>query len=232
MELRLHYAPDNASLIVRLALEELRVPFTTVLVDRATNAQNSPEYLKINPAGLIPVLETPHGPIFETAAILLWLSETYGALAPQPRDPARAGFLKWLFYLSNTTHTNLRMTFYPQKYVGQDNTAQNDLRLHARKNLCHSFDLLNGLANEGHDWFCGPHVSVLDLYVIALLRWSALYPQGDNSWFLIARWPALKSLTLRAENRPSVAALMKAEGMDTHPFSAPQYLNPPEGVAV
>ncbi len=31
---RLHYAPDNASLIVRLALQELGVPFTTLLVDR------------------------------------------------------------------------------------------------------------------------------------------------------------------------------------------------------
>ncbi|MGA0924606.1 MAG: glutathione S-transferase, partial [Lutimaribacter sp.] len=40
--LRLHYAPDNASLIIRLALEELRLPYTTCLVDRARTAQKAP----------------------------------------------------------------------------------------------------------------------------------------------------------------------------------------------
>ena len=39
--LRLHYAPDNASLCIRLALEELGLPYETVLVDRATQAQRS-----------------------------------------------------------------------------------------------------------------------------------------------------------------------------------------------
>ncbi|MEY8839828.1 glutathione S-transferase, partial [Cribrihabitans sp. XS_ASV171] len=38
--LRLHYAPDNASLIIRLALEEMRLPYQAVLVDRAARAQD------------------------------------------------------------------------------------------------------------------------------------------------------------------------------------------------
>ena len=32
---RLHYAPDNASLVIRLVLEEMGLPYETVLVDRA-----------------------------------------------------------------------------------------------------------------------------------------------------------------------------------------------------
>ena len=52
--LTLHYAPDNASLIVRLALEEAGLPYRTVLVDRAANAQRSPAYMALNPAGRIP----------------------------------------------------------------------------------------------------------------------------------------------------------------------------------
>ena len=76
----LHYAPDNASLIVRLALEELGVPYRTTLVDRATRQQDSAAFRALNPAGLIPVLETPDGPLSETGAILLWLVERHGAL--------------------------------------------------------------------------------------------------------------------------------------------------------
>src|SRR5680860_279820 len=40
MTLILHYAPDNASLIVRLALEELELPYETRLVDRSVRAQD------------------------------------------------------------------------------------------------------------------------------------------------------------------------------------------------
>ena len=59
MNYRLHYAPDNASLIIRLALEEIGVPYETVLVDRRSRAQDTTAYRALNPAGLIPVLETP-----------------------------------------------------------------------------------------------------------------------------------------------------------------------------
>jgi len=76
----LHYAPDNASMIFRLALEHLGVAYQTALVDRAAGGQNAAAYLALNPNGLIPVLETPQGPIFETGAILLWLGDTHGGL--------------------------------------------------------------------------------------------------------------------------------------------------------
>ena len=45
MTYRLHYAPDNASLIIRLVLEELGVPYATALIDRAARGQKAPEYL-------------------------------------------------------------------------------------------------------------------------------------------------------------------------------------------
>ena len=54
--LQLHYFPGNASLIPHLVLEELGVPFELKYVDRAVSAHKSPEYLAMNPNGLIPVL--------------------------------------------------------------------------------------------------------------------------------------------------------------------------------
>ena len=99
---RLHYAPDNASLVIRLVLEEMALPYETTLVDRARKEQEGAAYRALNPNGLIPVLVTPQGPIFETAAILLWLADTHGRMAPRSDSPERAAFLKWLFFLSNT----------------------------------------------------------------------------------------------------------------------------------
>ena len=73
MNYKLHYAPDNASLIIRIFLEEIEAKYTCNLIDRKQNSQKDPKYLALNPNGLIPVLETNYGPIFETAAILLFL---------------------------------------------------------------------------------------------------------------------------------------------------------------
>ena len=122
MPLTLHYAPDNASLCVRLALLALDLPFETQLVDRSQNAQNGPAYIALNPNGLILTLMTPDGPIYETGAILLWLADqkpeqVFLAVA----DSSRGAHLAWLFWLSNTLHPALRITFYPTILLPPEN---------------------------------------------------------------------------------------------------------------
>ncbi|MGR3712341.1 MAG: glutathione S-transferase family protein [Shimia sp.] len=228
--LRLHYAPDNASLIVRLALEELSVAYDTALVDRRAAAHTSDAYRAINPAGKIPPLETPNGPIFETAAILLWLCDTYKGLAPAPDAPDRAAFLSWLFYLSNTMHATLRMTFYPGQYITD---AHHDAsKTGSRAALNTSLALVEDLAGQGHPWINAATPSALDLYICAMLRWMALYPKGDTDWFTLTDWPNLAAMAAKQDARASTAALCAAEGMDQNPFSMPRPPTPPEGSAL
>ncbi len=230
--LTLHYAPDNASLIVRLVMEELDQSYQTVLVDRTIQEQKSPEYLSINPAGLIPALETPDGVIFETGAILLWLADRHGRMAPSPESPERAAFLKWLFYTSNTLHTNLRMSFYPEQYVGSQPAPQTALRRKVRENLKQCLRLLEGTAALRPDWFNGETVSILDIYVACCLRWMGIYPVQDTHWFDLSRLPALKAMVTRLESRDSVKSAQQAEGLGPTPFSAPSFPTPPEGSAI
>lgn len=225
---RLHYAPDNASLIIRLALEEMRVPYRTALVNRAANGQSSPAYLALNPNGLIPVLETPNGAIFETGAILLWLADQHGALLPAPNNPLRGDALKWLFFLSNTLHPALRMLFYPEKYVGDDAKDQAHFRKITSQNIS---DILQKLNTQAAPWLIGTAPSLLDFYLAACLRWCALYPKGGTDWFNLDQTPALAHLCRMLEQRPSVGAAIQAEGLGPTPFSAPTYANPPEGSA-
>ena len=231
MTYRLHYAPDNASLVIRLALEELGAPYDTVLVDRASEAQRSADYLALNPNGLIPALETPHGALFETGAILLWLADTHGKLAPAPEHPARGDFLKWLFFVSNALHAEMRMLFYPAKYIGDDLSHQAALRASLQKSLTAHLSKLDTLASEAHPWFAAKEPSVLDIYVVTLLRWLALYPKGGARWFSLKETPHLLGLASQVEVRTSVQAAILAEGLGPSPFTAPSYATPPEGSA-
>ena len=54
--LQLHYFPGNASLTPHMLLEELGVPYELKLVDRTQGAHKRPDYQRLNPNGLIPVL--------------------------------------------------------------------------------------------------------------------------------------------------------------------------------
>lgn len=228
---RLHYAPDNASLIVRLVLDELGQPFETTLVDRRAQGQRNTSYLALNPNGLIPVLETPDGPIFETAAICLWLADRHHALFPPPESAARGDALKWLFFTSNTLHATLRMLFYPENYIGPDADDQSRLRTRLHQNLRGHLQTLDAVAATRPAWLGASDAGVLDFYISVCLRWMALYPKGGTDWFRLSDTPHLHALAARTETRAPVRRAIIAEGLGATPFTRPVYATPPQGSA-
>ncbi|MEO9821118.1 MAG: glutathione S-transferase family protein [Paracoccaceae bacterium] len=223
----LHYAPDNASLIVRMTLDALDVPFKTILVDRRVSEQKSAAYLTLNPAGRIPVLETPEGPIFETAAILLWITDRHAGLAPIAGHEDRGSFLAWLFFCSNTLHAHLRLLFYPDQLVGPDHV--DTVQRGAARNIRHDLTLLDRAA--GHV-FGAEHIQMIDFYIAACLRWCALYGPSDRSWFRLDDYPKLAGVTARVDAHPATQRAQLAEGLGPTPFSAPCFPTPLEGSAL
>jgi glutathione S-transferase len=221
--LRLHYAPDNASLCIRLALEELHLPYATVLVDRAGQAQRSLAFLALNPNGLIPVLETPHGPLFETGAILLWLADQYGGLMPASTDPGRGAALKWLFWLSNTLHATERMLFYPGQYAKGGPVMERAILTQTKARLTDQLTILAQARDA--DWLDADAPNALACYLAPLLRWPVFY--GDEpGWLDLSHWPRLLAFAQRFEQRPAAVTATMAERLGDTPFSAPQTLNP------
>jgi glutathione S-transferase len=82
--LRLHgYAVSNYFNIARAALIEKGVDFEVVTV----RASQDPEFLAHSPMGKIPVLETPHGWVSETVAILEYIEDTQSGPRLHPADP-------------------------------------------------------------------------------------------------------------------------------------------------
>ena len=227
MTLRLHWSPDSANLVVRLALEELGLPFEAVRVDRASGGHKTPAYLALNPQGLIPVLEDmlEDGPLvlFETGAILLHLADRSGRLGPDgpaaDDPPARAAFLKWLFYLSNTLHADLRAAFYSHRYVDGE-AAIPALRAGlARRVAGHCVLLETQLSPEG--WLAADRPTLVDLYLAACLRWARLYPAGAPVLDGLGAFPRLGALLTALEARPAVLRAFAAERIAGRPLTAP-----------
>ncbi len=219
----LHYAPDNASLIVRLALEQVGAPYRTVLVDRAAGAQHGAAYRAINPNGLIPALETPDGILFETSAILLYLAGRHDGLMPRQGAEAAAA-LKWLVWMGNTLHPSLRMMFYPHIYTTGD---PEDLRAPARTRITRALGILADAPDA--PWLDG-RASAMGFYLGPMLRWLPIY--GGPAWFRLKDHPRLLDFAVALQQIPAVEKTARAEGLGLNPFTAPQMPNPPEGSAL
>lgn len=220
----LHFAPDNASLVVRLVLEALGQPYTTVLVDRCRREQDGTAYRRLNPAGLIPVCEIDGAAVFETGAIVLLLADRAGRLIPPPGDARRGRLLAWLFFVSNTLHAGLRPVFYPH-LLGPDGGGEAG-RL-ARERVFRAFELVEGAFDHAHGPFMGGGAPTLvDYYVATCLRWSQLYPVADPLLADPARWPRLRAMASALQDRPEAIRAARAEGIKPPVFVSP---TPPDG---
>ncbi len=71
------YFRSSAAYRVRIALNLKNIDHELVTVNLLKSQQQSDDYLAKNPQGLLPALETEHGVLAQSLAILEWLEETY-----------------------------------------------------------------------------------------------------------------------------------------------------------
>lgn len=224
----LHYFKNSASHVVRMALEEFGLPYRDELVDTAARAQTSAPFLKLNPRGLVPVLidEESGAVLSETGAILLYLTERSGRLAPPADDrPARATFLKWLFLLSNTIHADAQVQYYTARYVGAALADRARPTLHARMRA-HFRMVEAAIAAHGGPWLLAGGLSVCDFYLAGCVRWSLMAPREDPlDAEAVRTLPHLKALLEALEARDSVKRAFAAEGIgESAYFLAPAHI--------
>src|SRR5215813_10579034 len=97
--MKLYEFGPTRSIRVRWTLQELGVEFDSVVVDLTKGENQLPVFLKINPAGKIPVLLDGDLVLTESAAIVWYLAEKYPGRGLLPEDSAqRAQVLRWLLF--------------------------------------------------------------------------------------------------------------------------------------
>jgi glutathione S-transferase len=206
----LHSVPDWASLIVHLVLEEMGAPFARRVLDPDAGDLDADAYRQINPQGLVPALETPDGPMFETGAILLYLSERHG-LAPAPGRPERAAFLSWFAFVQATVHPTVMALLHPYRVAGEGQAAEVGGRAQARlRAQLASLDAM--VARRRPVWLSG-EPSVLGFYLGVMMRWAQAFPYVTGQGVAVADYPALHAMLAALETRPAALAVAAREGM-------------------
>src|ERR1700752_4070286 len=99
MKMKLYEFGPTRSIRVRWTLQELGVDFEPIRVNLLAGEHQRPEFLKINPAGKIPVLVDGDLVLTESVAIVLYLADKYSHKGLIPSDlKERAQVNRWLLF--------------------------------------------------------------------------------------------------------------------------------------
>ena len=205
----LYHSPATAAMVVHWLLIELELPHRLHPLDFEKREQKSPEYLKLNPAGVVPTLVIDDGPpICEAAAIAMHLGDLHPdhGLCPAIATPARAQYYRWMFFLANTLQPAYRAWFYPTEPAGEANVEATKREARARIETAWA-EVAAHLESSGGPYMLGEALSVVDFMTTMLMRWSRNMPKP------VDQWPVLHAYAQRMKARPSWKELYRREGL-------------------
>jgi len=192
--LRLHdHLTSGNGYKVRLLLTLLGTPSERIEYDIDRGATRTPDFLRLNPNGRIPVLEFDDGRILaESDAILAYLAEGTPYL-PQDRFE-RALVLQWMFFEQYSHEPNVATLRYwiTHNVLTDERRAMVDGK---RRAGYAALDVMEGhLADRRY--FVGERYSIAD---IALYAYTHVAAEGG---FDLARYPAMRRWLDRVASEP------------------------------
>lgn len=166
------FGPSRA-IRVRWTLQELDVAFDAVTVDLRAGEHRKPEFLKINPAGRLPVLIDCDKVLTESVAIVLYLAEKYPAkrLIPAGLDE-RGQLYRWLLFTATELEQPLwRMVRHSMLYP-EDKRLPAEIAL-AREDFAAVAQVLEAHM-RGRNFLVGDAATVGDFVLAYTLDWAKL----------------------------------------------------------
>lgn len=195
------YFRSGAAFRTRIALNLKGVTYEQRGIDLRTGAQRSEAFLALNPQGMVPALETDHGVLTQSPAILEWLEEAYPQppLLPQGAN-ARAQVRAMAALIGCDIHplSNLRVLTELRTHWGAD---QSQIDGWAARWMVPGLQALTSLVERhGRGWSWGAAPTLVDCYLIPQL-YSARRFNIDLTPF-----PTLLAVEIEALAHPAFAA--------------------------
>jgi glutathione S-transferase len=192
--MKLYGFGPTRSLRALWGLKELDADFEFVPVNLRAGEHRRPDFLRLNPAGKVPVLVDGDLVLTESAAIVLYLAEKYSDKGLLPSDPCeRAQAYRWILFAMTELEQPLwriaRHTFlYPEA-----KRLPADIAL-AREEFVAMAAVLDRHM-EGREFIVGDRVTVADCVTAYVIDWA-------NEQHLIDDCPQLRVYLQRMYARP------------------------------
>jgi len=199
----LYTLTGSCSMAPHILLHELGQPHSIEVVD-LRNA--SDEFKKINPRGQVPALLAEGQILTEQLGIDTYLASLRPELGLLPEAPLdRARVYEALGYANSSVHPAVGHIYFPQRYVGEDETAKAQFVDGAKTRFVNSLTELE-LLIEG-PYLLGERFSAADAYLFVMYRWAV------GGGVDMAALPKLSALGEAMLGRASVKKMLIAEGL-------------------
>ncbi|KVL95064.1 glutathione S-transferase family protein [Burkholderia stagnalis] len=204
--MKLYGFPGTRTQRALWGLKELDANFEFVSVNLLQGEHKRPEFLRLNPAGKVPVLVDGDLVIPESAAIVLYLADKYPEKALLPVDLAeRAQVYRWVMFAVTELEQPLwRITRHTMLYPPEKRLPA-DIAL-ARDDFIAMAAILDAHL-EGRRFIVGDALTIADCVTAYLIDWA-------NELKLIDGFPQLRAYLERLYARPKapqrIAEALKA----------------------
>jgi glutathione S-transferase len=202
----LYYAPGVCSLASHIAFEEACADVDYVRLDLAKGDSRTPEYLKLNPKGRVPLLVTQQGTLTESPAILAWIAQSWPQAKLTPLDDpwALAQVNSFNNYLSGTLHgIAFAGVFQPARFADGE-VGQAAVKAKALQSVMDAFSLIEKKLGD-KEWIHGGAYTTSDAYLMVFCGWLAHARQS------LEQFPTLSAHYSRVLARPAVRRAIDAE---------------------
>lgn len=156
----------------------------------------SPEYMARNPAHLTPMIEDkglPRGVLWESCAIMQYLSNKHGLEKFYPKAPAKRAMVdSAMFYLIGTLYPYVARATYPAlgfpHYAGEvgHSDAHPDKKSEAQKAamaaIAEPLEVFHSFFRDGKPFIGGKHPSIADIRLAATLEFLAVIDYPLPKW--------------------------------------------------
>lgn len=201
--MKLYTSPGACSLADHIALQWIGAPFEAQIVSRTDRKQ--PEFLALNPAGAVPVLQSGEWVLTQNAAILNYLADKFpdAALGGDGTPEGRAEVNRWLAFVNADMHPAFHPLFGSNAALGNDaDTQSKEL---AKQKLRGYFERANAQL-AGKDWLTGSR-SIADPYLFVVTQWA------KKTGVDLSGLDNLAAFDARMAADAGVQAAQKAEGL-------------------
>ena len=163
-----YHSPMSRGRIVHWMLEEVGAPYEVKLVRFDRMEHKKPEFLAVNPMGKLPAIVHRGVVVTETAAICAYLADAFPRerLAPEPTDPQRGTYLRWLFFSAGCLEPALIDRMFSRPQVERPSTL-------GYGNYEDTINTLEKALTPG-PYILGETFSAADVYVGSSIGWGLM----------------------------------------------------------
>lgn len=206
MQMKLYEFGPTRSIRVRWTLQELGADFEPIRVNLLAGENRRPEFLKINPAGKLPVLVDGDLVLTESVAIVLYLAEKYSHKGLLPAGlNERAQVNRWLLFAATELEQPLWRIFRHTALYPEEQRLPGDVILASGE-----FKEMASVLEQhmqGRQFVAGDSVSVADFVMAYTLDWGNEYKLLDGCPQLLAY---MKRMYARPHAPPRIAQALAA----------------------